>query len=378
LTIPSSSPPLVPASGPPPASTSLARGYPGEDVTIFGGLSALLARWRLVVGLPVLSVTLSLLVSLVVPPGYTATTTFVPEVRSPSRLPTGIAGIAGIAGQLGLSFGAEPSQSPRFYAEILRSRELEERVLATRYPDPDPRPGARDSIRLLDVLRPGGRSAADSMARAVKKLARLIAVTSDNQTTIVRLSVTLRSAELAAAVANRFVAYLNEFNTLQRQSQARERREFTERRVAAADSELRRAEEAVKTFYERNRGWQQAPELVFQEGRLRRQVEVAQEVFLTLKREYETARIEEVNDTPVITVIDPAAVPQERSRPRRLLFALLGFLLGATVAVFWALAAEYADRVRRAQVDEYVELRSRMQRASREVRQMFSRIISRA
>ena len=366
---------MVPASAPPPASTPLARGYAGEDVTIFGGLGALLARWRLVVGLPVLTVAVSLVVSLLIPPGYTATTTFVPEVRSPSRLPTGI---AGIAGQLGLSFAAEPSQSPRFYAEILQSRELQERVLATRYPDPYPRPGARDSIRLLDVLRPGGRSAADSMARGVKKLSRLITVTSDNQTTIVRLSVTLRSAKLAAAVANRFVEYLNQFNTLQRQSQARERREFTEARVAAADSELRRAEDAVKTFYERNRGWQQAPELVFQEGRLRRQVEVAQEVFLTLKREYETARIEEVNDTPVITVIDPAAVPQERSRPRRLLFALLGLLFGATVAVFWAFAAEYTDRVRRAQMDEYVELRSRMERAGREVRQMFSRIISRA
>src|SRR2546430_5980201 len=42
-------------------------------------------------------------------------------------------------------------------------------------------------------------------------------------------------------------------------------------------SELRRAEEAVKTFYERNRGWQQAPELVFEEARLRRQVTLRSE-----------------------------------------------------------------------------------------------------
>src|SRR5439155_11813143 len=33
-------------------------------------------------------------------------------------------------------------------------------------------------------------------------------------------------------------------------------------------------------------------------GRLRRQVDVRQEVYLTLRREYETARIDEANDTP--------------------------------------------------------------------------------
>src|SRR2546430_10409083 len=98
-------------------------------------------------------------------------------------------------------------------------------------------------------------------------------------------------------------------------------------------SELRRAEEAVKTFYERNRGWQQAPELVFEEARLRRQVNIGQEVYLTLKREYETARIEEVNDTPVITVIDTAVPPERRTSPQRALPVILAFGFRGTVGM---------------------------------------------
>src|SRR5205823_6630604 len=128
---------------------------------------------------------------------------------------------------------------------------------------------------------------------------------------------------LAAAVANRFVAYLNDFNTKSRQSQARERRKFIEQRLADGEGELRTAEESLRTFYERNRSWQQSPQLVFEEGRLRRQVEIRQEVYLTLRREYETARIEEVNDTPVITVIDRAVPPREKARPQRKLLVVL-------------------------------------------------------
>src|SRR5207302_3590136 len=130
---------------------------------------------------------------------------------------------------------------------------------------------------------------------------------------------------LAAAVANRFVAYLNDFNTKSRQSQARERRKFIEQRLADGEGELRTAEESLRTFYERNRSWQQSPQLVFEEGRLRRQVDLRQEVQRTLRREYETARIEEVNDTPVITVIEPATLPTQPSAPR--LGALLGLVL---------------------------------------------------
>ena len=52
------------------------------------------------------------------------------------------------------------------------------------------------------------------------------------------------------------------------------------------------AEEQLRGFYERNRSWQQSPQLTFDEGRLRRQVEIRQEVYLTLRREYETARVE--------------------------------------------------------------------------------------
>src|SRR5207247_10065243 len=175
----------------------------------------------------------------------------------------------------------------------------------------------------------------DRGSNALGRLQGVGATQVDDQTGMVRANVTSWYPELAAAIANRFIDYLNDFNTRKRQSQARERRKFVEQRITAAELELRAAEEELRTFYERNRSYQQAPQLVFEEGRLRRQVEIRQEVYLTLKREYETARIEEVNDTPVITVIDVAVVPQEKSWPKRTLFVVLSFLLALLARVVW-------------------------------------------
>jgi uncharacterized protein involved in exopolysaccharide biosynthesis len=169
----------------------------------------------------------------------------------------------------------------------------------------------------------------------------------DIQTGVVRLSVTSRYAGLAAAVSNQLVVYLSDFNTHTRQSQARERRLFVQQRIAEAEAELRAVEGTLRAFYERNRTWQQSPQLLFEEGRLRRQVEIRQEVYLTLTREFETARIEEVNDTPVITVIDTAVAPQRPSRPRRAVMGALGLLLGMIAAVFAALWTEYVNRAGR-------------------------------
>jgi uncharacterized protein involved in exopolysaccharide biosynthesis len=223
------------------------------------------------------------------------------------------------------------------------------------------------------MLGTEGRDHADSLAQGVEKLNELISIRVDDQTSIVRVSVESPYPPLAADVANRIVEYVNDFNTRKRQSQARESRKFTEERVAAADSELRRAELAVKTFYERNRGWQQSPELTFEEARLRRQIEMGQQVYGSLKREYETARIDEVNDTPVITVIDRAIPPQERSGPKRKLLVVLATALAATIAGLWAFGAEYANRARRDSQGDYEELRSLLQRVRRDLRRIFTR-----
>jgi uncharacterized protein involved in exopolysaccharide biosynthesis len=83
-------------------------------------------------------------------------------------------------------------------------------------------------------------------------------------------------------------------------------------------------------------------------------------MYLTLRREYETARIQEVNDAPVITVVDPAVPPHKKSRPKRALLVLMALALAGLSGLFWALGAEYLVRARSAETDRYDELRERI------------------
>jgi uncharacterized protein involved in exopolysaccharide biosynthesis len=331
------------------------------EVSMLELVNILLRRWRAVICVPLLAVALVLGVSFVMPPTYTAVTSFVPEARPPGRLP---AGLAGLAGQFGISVGTDASQSPRFYAEVARSSEILDRLVLARYADPRTHDQLRDSTTLLRILRKGGRNGADSLQQAAKTLARLISTDVNTQTGIVTVKTESRYPDLAAAVANRLVAYLNEFNAQTRQSQARERRRFIEQRAADGERDLHDTEEALKRFYQANRSWQQSPQLVFEEGRLRRQVELRQELYLTLRREYETARIEEVNDTPVITVIDSAAVPQRKSSPKHTLWAVLALVASGMVAVSWAFGAEYFSRLRAIDDAVYREFRKLLRQLS--------------
>ncbi len=344
------------------------RPSPRQEVSLLELLNAILRRWRLVVAFPAVVSSVVALVLLLLPSMFTSSTAFMPEVTAQGRLP---AGLAGLAGQFGINLATEARQSAQFYAAIIKSPGIVNRALSSRYSDPRTRENATDSASLLAMLDVEGDSLADSLHNGRKVLRGLVSVSIDPPTNIVTVSVTSRYPALAADVANRFVSYLNDFNATTRQSQARESRRFAEERLADAERELEQAEEAVRRFYERNRTWQQSPQLAFEHERLQRQVRITQEVTLTLRREYETARIGEVNDTPVITLLYPAVPPLEKSGPKRRLLTVLAFLLAGTASVFAALLMEYSRRLRQVNEGQYAEFRDLSAQIRREVARVF-------
>src|SRR2546425_11732654 len=107
-------------------------------------VNALLKRWRLVVGLPLLAAILTAIVVLLLPPRYTATVTFVPEQRGPSRSGgaggAGGGGVGGVAGQPGIPPGLDPRPAPPLYAAGLTSPGPIARALPPQVPRPRPPP----------------------------------------------------------------------------------------------------------------------------------------------------------------------------------------------------------------------------------------------
>ena len=340
----------------PSVPTASAGDSGGGEVSPLALLNVLLRRWRLITVLPFVAAVIAAIYSLTITPMYTATTRFIPE--TPSSQSSGVSGLAGMAAQLGFSLGggASATQSPGFYAEILRSRDIVQRVLLSTYQDPREGKSLGDSATLLDIFEIEALDSTELFEKGMVEGRDMASTSVDPGTNIVELTVDAVDPVLAAAVTNRFIESLKMFNSGTRQSRARERRRFVEERVAEAETELRRREEVMKTFLEGNRTWQQSPNLVFEQGRLSSDIQIQREVFLTLRREYETARIEEVDETPIITVIERAFPPLLRSRPARTRFVLMVTALVGMLSVLLAFAAEYIDRLRKDGEAEYVEL----------------------
>jgi uncharacterized protein involved in exopolysaccharide biosynthesis len=290
--------------------------------------TTLLRARRLVARLALLGAVLGLATGLVKGRTYTAHAAFMPQSRRTN------ASLSGLAAQFGLALPtADGTQSPAFYSDLVTSRELLKPMLDSRY-------GGKT---LEQWLEPNGSTAAIRRERLIDRLTDMIDPTVAQKTGVVRVNVTAPDPVLAAQLDSALLYQLNRFNLESRQSQASAERRFTEQRLAEVRVALAVAEDRLRTFLESNRGFAQSPQLTVQQERLNRDVTLQQQLFLTLSQAYEQAKIEEVRDTPVITILERPEVPVRPDSRKSIIRVIVGMFLGMLVGVTIAMARA-ADR----------------------------------
>jgi Uncharacterized protein involved in exopolysaccharide biosynthesis len=310
------------------------------------------AGWRLFIILPLSLAIVAWAATWLVSPEFTAATTFVTVSRD--QMPN-LGGFASVASQLGVGLPSSPSSSPQFYADVLRSREVVEDVLRAKIPA-EPVGASRDSIRILDLYEDSEKPDSIRLDRGVTSLIRESAVSVNPRTSVIELRVTSHSRTGSALVAKQFLSVLNSFNLNRRQSQAGARRRFLAARLREAQDSLNATELALQAFLEGNRQFRSAPGLQARFDRLQRQINGYQEVYSNFRQEFNAARVDEVNDTPVINVIDTAAVPMHKSSPRRIITAIVGGLLGLFLTVVYLLAKASMRRMQERKPGDYERL----------------------
>ena len=113
------------------------------------------------------------------------------------------------------------------------------------------------------------------------------------------------NANISIGASRPILDLVHTFDLTTRQTQAGAERRFSGERLAELTGELRDAEDTLKSFLIENRVFSNSPALQFEHDRLQRAVTMRQELVTSLAQAYERARIEEVRNTPVITLIDP-------------------------------------------------------------------------
>lgn len=333
--------------------------------------TSLRARWRLVAGATVLFCALGVAVAFLIPPTFTARTSFLAPQPQQSAAAAAIASLGAIAGIAGNAAGAVRSPAEQ-YVSLLQSEQVVDRII--------------DEFKLIDSYRV--RYKID----ARKELSNNVRITVGKKDGIVYLEVDDHDAAKAAAMANRHIDELRRLTDRLALSEAQQRRKFFEARLVETRDRLTAAQRALEASginagalkaeprsaaegYATLRAEataaevrlqalrqglaESAPEVLQQRALLQalhaqlakveqpaaqgqgddyvgrfREFKYQETLFDLFSRQYELARADEAREGAVIQVVDSASPPERKSKPRRLLltlaFTLTGLLLAAT------------------------------------------------
>jgi uncharacterized protein involved in exopolysaccharide biosynthesis len=311
------------------ASPHLRYGPDPDAIPILALLNMILRRRATVFWTIFLTLAVVVAVTLFRQRTYTSTVSFLTQASKTNSA------AAGLASQFGLSLPtAQGSESPQFYADLVTSREILTRIANATYVVQTPGGGRRGN--LLYFYDVAASNPALAREKIVKQLRSRIQTLQSDRTGVITLSIQAPYPTLAVDIASRLLDELNRFNVERRKSQATAEKTFVENRMAQANSELLAAESRLQDFLTQNREYARSPRLAFDQDRLAREVSMRQQIYTSLAQAYEQAKIDEVRDSPVLTVVEPpvpAALPDSRGVLKRSLLAVVvGLLLGILIA----------------------------------------------
>jgi tyrosine-protein kinase Etk/Wzc len=270
---------------------------------------------------------------------YKTTTTLLPETEK-GKLGA-LSQFSGLAQLAGVSVPS--ADVSRLYPMIITSETvlipvIERTYQTQRYKDP---------VNLITVLDIDEGSPAKNMEKAIKEMRGLLTTTYDTKTSTVVVTLEMEEQQLAADVLNGLVAEVDEFMRLKRINTATEQVRWITARLQGVEKELRAAEDDLKTFMERNRRVTDSPQLTLEQQRLLREVTVKSTIVIELKKQYELAKIDEIKNTSIVNVLDPARPPVRKERPKRATNTALAFLVTlAAVSSWYAMKPVWGGRMR--------------------------------
>jgi uncharacterized protein involved in exopolysaccharide biosynthesis len=334
-------------------------------------MDVLRRRWRFLT-LNVIAVTLLALgISVLLPKWYEGRTVLLP----PTEDDLGASMVSQLMprGFAGLKMPGAPTLADVFVA-VLKSRTVADRI-----------------VRRFDLVH---RYNVPDAETAAKELSGHVKFRVGDEGTIAILAED-RDPKTAADMANAYVDELDHFNKEARTTSAQRTRAFIEQRLEVAKRDLATAEDLLRDYQQRRRlpaispsersGAEMGAQLMAQRSalevrlqvlrqslaenseevrrvreelaavdrqvgalpragldiaRLWRDVKVQETIFELLTSQLEEARIRETRDTPTVQVLDRAEIPLHKSRPKRKVVVIAGFLIGLAGSLAAALLME--------------------------------------
>lgn len=343
-----------------------------EGISLLELGSHLLSHWKLLVSMPVLVGALALGGTYLIKPTFTARTTFLP----PQQQSSAASALASLGALAGLAGGAVNIKTPGDqYISLMQSVNVEDRII--------------DRFKLMELYEAKFRFVAR------KELEQNVRISMGKKDGLITVEADAKTPQLAADMANQYVAELRRLTSDLALTEAQQRRAFFESELKNTKAKLAEAQQALQsggfnagaikaepkaaaenyaqlkaqlTTAEvrlqalRRTLTDTAPEVQQQaslvgalQGQLiklgtrtddtsgadyvshYREYKYQEALFELFSKQYEVARLDESREGGLIQVIDAATPPEHKSKPKRAAIAamasvLTGLLLATTLS----------------------------------------------
>jgi len=163
-------------------------------------------------------------------------------------------------------------------------------------------------------------------------LKKRISVRIDKKTGIITSWVTFQDPDVAALVADSLVTKLEKFIIVYRTNKAKQDFDFALKMFTEAKQKYYNAQNNFARYMDENKNVVLESVYIEQE-RLKNEQTLAYNVYSTLAQQVEKARLKVQEQTPCITVIEPARVPVKKSNTSKLTILILFCVFGGITGI---------------------------------------------
>ena len=254
---------------------------------------------------------------------------------------------SGLAKSFGLSaFGSAPTYN---IPDIINSRKLKKDIVLKAWNTSK----SKDALNLISFweidqppffsplsairsLLPRGNTSATEldkdMDEAILQLDELIGV-KEEISGLITVTVLMEDPQLASDIANYIAEYVKRFISIEQKLEATRNRKFIEQQMKEAKLQNEVSEDLLTEFRKRNLLRLDTPSLEMKRERLESAVEENRAVYITLRQQFEIAKIDESKEKLLINILDTAEPAVKKAKPKRTIIVLLSFFAGLVFAM---------------------------------------------
>lgn len=336
---------------------------------------------KLILKVTVCFMVIGILVALFSPKVYTAGSTMVPQ--SGEKNMSG--GLSGLASMVGINLGSMSAGevlSPKIYPKIIASVPFQKELMNApltfggidhpvtlfeyftedRYQQfsligfikkytiglPGVILGAIRGKDTTSVIRAETNSKIQFMTKdeqeVSKKLKNIITLNINDKDGYIQLSAELPEPLAVAQLAQYAQTLLQQYITEFKIEKVASNLKFVEERYNETKNDFEEKQKELARFQDRNKNFSSAMAKI-EEERLTAEYTLANNVYNELAKQLEQAKIAVKETTPILTVVDPVVIPNERSKPKRALICVLFTFLGGFAGIGLVLGLPFVAEI---------------------------------